>query len=836
MPTVVIVVIAVGTASPLTGIALLVYFLMNPEKLDQWGSIIWRFLSCVGRYVVVLRDTVERGRTATDIQAVINTAGRELTAEAPGMLPHMMKIEWVAPLQAETYLNKGEVIVRLDRHANQERNIVVATLAYLSRGLLPRARIYVDHILAQATDFSIAKRIFARDRGSGSLSYFVTEILDPTVQQDPSLRQDLELLEEIEGIGFLTRVFLNELRELGERLQPALPTDRIFGEVRNFARFLHTIAIRQKGEIVPLTFEGARMKVTVVLVARPEVLEEHGLGRHRLAIETIVRQGFDVIYVSGWGDVNVTSVVHLLRLVEEAGLLTVLRTYRYPVPRYLGASNKGILAVCSSNVRYLERRREIARPVIDALAGHVDEIAQGAWEIAGVERKPGLGCKVAIRVGNGSDAEPAVRALMVRLPNLIHQLREELQGESIFLVPWSPNVKRFISSALALEPNDIMQLELDEEDLVARATVTSQRVAARAVGKGGWNVQTASSLVGWDIRVEVAPPTQAMPAQDRLVWHALHEVVPELGQGVIGIDGIAREPGVGSKILLRAISTHRPPSQICMGTGQERLRCLGEKLRGEWIGFVDYSDDPPELILRALYPLRKDEVVKLNLNEAAFEAEVIVKDRSAAQRAIGSHGANVRLAQELTNWIIKVRSEAELTKPKTELAGEELARDVLGQHIPEIRSGSVEVVRMIYEAGVGAKIAVRHRGSAVGQPDLMTICTGLKPQLDRVRAIRSELDVPFVTFVEWSEDVGKNTIRALYPLPEQSVQNVELDEGMGYVRLWIRSREAMAYAIGTRAQNLHLAERLLGLTIYVEEYSDMEPPSPRGGAPWSLTR
>jgi hypothetical protein len=115
----------------------------------------------------------EYGNVATSIQSSVNTATRALNKESGDVLPHAMKIEWAktAPA-AEAFLRSGEIVVTMDYSPNRDRNLVVSTLLYLDKGLLPRARPYVDGTLMRAADYTVAKDIFATSGRSLALSFF----------------------------------------------------------------------------------------------------------------------------------------------------------------------------------------------------------------------------------------------------------------------------------------------------------------------------------------------------------------------------------------------------------------------------------------------------------------------------------------------------------------------------------------------------------------------------------------------------------------------------------------------------------------------------------------
>jgi transcription termination/antitermination protein NusA len=77
---------------------------------------------------------------------------------------------------------------------------------------------------------------------------------------------------------------------------------------------------------------------------------------------------------------------------------------------------------------------------------------------------------------------------------------KELHGERIDVIEWSEDRESFIVEALS--PAEISEIELDEENKVAKVFV-KQEEYAKAIGKGGQNVRLASKLTQYRIDVEV---------------------------------------------------------------------------------------------------------------------------------------------------------------------------------------------------------------------------------------------------------------------------------------------------------------------------------------------
>lgn len=127
------------------------------------------------------------------------------------------------------------------------------------------------------------------------------------------------------------------------------------------------------------------------------------------------------------------------------------------------------------------------------------------------------------------------------------------------------------------------------------------------------------------------------------------------------------------------------------------------------------------------------------------------------------------------------------------------------QEVPEIASGTVEIVAVSREAGHRTKVSVRSNSkstSAVGA------CVG--EYGCRVRAVTSEICNEKIDIISYSDDLGQYVANAISPATAADV--FVLDSRQKVVRLYV-SKEEYSLAIGKEGQNARLAARLTGAKI-----------------------
>ncbi len=132
--------------------------------------------------------------------------------------------------------------------------------------------------------------------------------------------------------------------------------------------------------------------------------------------------------------------------------------------------------------------------------------------------------------------------------------------------------------------------------------------------------------------------------------------VPEIADGSVEIQAIAREAGHRTKIAVRSTRQGLNAKGACIGPMGARVRAVMAELNGEKIDIVDWSDDPAQMVANALSPARVTKVEVVDL--AARSARVTVPDYQLSL-AIGKEGQNARLAARLTGWRIDIRPDTE---------------------------------------------------------------------------------------------------------------------------------------------------------------------------------
>ncbi len=126
----------------------------------------------------------------------------------------------------------------------------------------------------------------------------------------------------------------------------------------------------------------------------------------------------------------------------------------------------------------------------------VPEVDDGTVQIMGVARDPGSRAKVAV-LSRDRDVDPVGACVGVR-GSRIHNIVQELRGERIDIVVWSPDIATYARNALA--PALISRIVVDEGENLLEVTVPDDQLT-NAIGRKGQNVKLAAKLLGWKIDI-----------------------------------------------------------------------------------------------------------------------------------------------------------------------------------------------------------------------------------------------------------------------------------------------------------------------------------------------
>ena len=290
---------------------LIIYlFVLHQEKGEK-------FVGWLAGFIAWASKKAERTATANNIQGKVDSFIVSVNTEVEGLLPFGLKVKWISPdLSKEAFIENDRVVVMLNYHSNQDENLAKATMLYMNKAVIPEARPHIHQKLGQAIDLMMTKKaLFSFVEARSSMGHFVQTVLRPQTENDTELKDVCGVIDTIDERGLFTRVLLKELMELGIRRAGITETGDTVFETNEFVKLLKKIAEKERGVNVDPTFIKNSIKVAIIMVARPENVDNPDMYLH--AIEERMKKSAQTFYLFARGSRNIEFAKEVVSACAE---------------------------------------------------------------------------------------------------------------------------------------------------------------------------------------------------------------------------------------------------------------------------------------------------------------------------------------------------------------------------------------------------------------------------------------------------------------------------------------------------------------------------------------
>ncbi len=177
--------------------------------------------------------------------------------------------------------------------------------------------------------------------------------------------------------------------------------------------------------------------------------------------------------------------------------------------------------------------------------------------------------------------------------------------------------------------------------------------------------------------------------------------IPEVFDGLITIEGVARIPGDKAKIAVDSYDDRIDPVGACVGVKGSRIHGIVRELGNENIDVINFTKNEQLFIARALSPAKviSVDIHKFDENKKGNKkgrVNVLLKPEEVS-KAIGRGGVNIRLASELTSYEIDVQREG-IEEEDVELT--EFSDEIEAWVIQEFKKIGLDTAKSILEKDV----------------------------------------------------------------------------------------------------------------------------------------
>ena len=144
-----------------------------------------------------------------------------------------------------------------------------------------------------------------------------------------------------------------------------------------------------------------------------------------------------------------------------------------------------------------------------------------------------------------------------------------------------------------------------------------------------------------------------------LIRLASHEI-SDIGEGLIEIKAVAREPGSHAKMAVFTYDTTLDPVGACIGRKGIKIQPIVNELQKEKIDVIPWSADPQTFLVNAFSPTEVSKIIF----DSEKRVEVIIPDHELS-KILGRKAQSLRLISKLTGFQIDLFSESEASERQT---------------------------------------------------------------------------------------------------------------------------------------------------------------------------
>jgi len=226
----------------------------------------------------------------------------------------------------------------------------------------------------------------------------------------------------------------------------------------------------------------------------------------------------------------------------------------------------------------------------------------------------------------------------------------------------------------------------------AEAILPSKEQMPREVYRPGDRIRAIITDVGMTTK---GPQIVLSRTNPQMLSKLFEAEVPEIGEGIVEIVNVVRDPGSRAKIAVASHDRDVDPVGACVGMRGSRVQNVVSELRGEKIDIIPWSGDMARFVCNALSPAQ---VSKVFMDEEQRTLEVIVPDDQLSL-AIGKRGQNVSLAARLTGCRIDIKSESKDSEVEVDEFASYDGTQVEEEESDPEQAGAVEEARPEEAAG-----------------------------------------------------------------------------------------------------------------------------------------
>lgn len=248
---------------------LFLYFITHPAKFEK-------FVALLSKWARFIWQGFDYTYIKFDLQGKINDYLSKATKKIKGLGFEKVKIAWTDPKQdPKTFMDNGQLIIRLRKGDSQNENIVNASMAFISHGFLRKAKYYIAKYQRESLDIYVCYDLLKNEKRE-ILDQFVQDFMKEKMEKD-KIADFFEKYMNIDDIGVFYPIFVQELTFLGEKVfgKKKYP-EKIHTEVSSLVNYLNQYSQRKLNENIITEFNGEHCKFALRIIGKNVTIRKQG--------------------------------------------------------------------------------------------------------------------------------------------------------------------------------------------------------------------------------------------------------------------------------------------------------------------------------------------------------------------------------------------------------------------------------------------------------------------------------------------------------------------------------------------------------------------------------
>lgn len=612
----------------------------------NWQNV-GSFITDVSNIPSMIFKTGQKGVIRRTIQSEINKVVVDLDKEAPGLFNNSVKVEWLEEGNDHANIKNGSIFIRVRESTDQDLIFINSIMSLLDRALLSDARQYLHRNILKGVKLVLAGKFTNNSRFKLSQSVFREKYYDPELAHDHKFAEIVNQLELLDYQGLFTRVYLRECaivpKYLGISHDPRGPKWDLINFLKYVVNFLE--GIEQKA--TDFEYSSATVKVAFAVLADPVKYYSVGQGFYIKRTIASIKRGARTVYIIALGDRNARAAAELANALHFRRAISSYNVFTYNVNMW-GEALKATCVVCPTtpDVELISTTEQDQNLLIDddglreLLLEKIPELRNGMVQIVKsiwIKKSQAI-----VVVHSENPTINPVGACIGKGATRVKEIENTLKSRVRF-VKWSTDLREIIKSSLnEIRNYEVTSIDVDPVQKVATVHMSSDTLYS-PVDISDSIIKGVEAIVGYDIEI----------AFDRVasIQSVFEKEIPEIQNGSIKIKAVAIYPDIVMRVLLTSTNITNPVF-VCVNY----LPNIRQKYSiAERIYLSKEYDDVQDTIISSLYPIQKNEIIKIDIYQEKNldKADVYVSSEEVFRKLLGPEGAFVQTASRITNYWIK---------------------------------------------------------------------------------------------------------------------------------------------------------------------------------------